>query len=1313
MGADYELSIELISPNAVERTTNIHITGNVAAIGIVAQRAISSELSAISEEDSAETILYKEANRYIDRWNQAEDELASLMHLEVTRPIPTVVTVGGVIDVTYLLDMPHGFEWKGVFVDASLRATSTVASHDSKVTSERQKTFMRLSALQGSILENKIFEDDFQVDSVSTAELLQLAATTQQEVVMIDKTNIASLLPTLSVDDNVREDISNSVNQGLIVRIPRIDITHQDWSGIGYIKENPSTGEAGYMLSGMIAGGMTTMMPEEWVEYRLVSTLKAPFTGEPSKGPAATIVKVLPTDRQSGIVGTQLGQQLMVLVQDRQGLPVEGAKVTFRVIAGGGNFGKNLLQQPQETLEVKTGKDGVARARFLLGTKTSDNPMYTKIDAQDEFVTQIGLNLVTATTGSIVIQQPFNLYGTPDAPFEIKKIYGDGAVGLANNPAGSLVAKVVDKYGNPISNQSIRMKTVGINPRYAGTALPPQPKPLEFYDRKTCTNPYPLYGDCASSPEVTVTTQYYGAIATAVFGDTVATRYSVEASVVNSGLLPTYFELYTSGFRAIDNYIPPGVYLRYLQPVNDSGQPINASRAGTPLKGPLSAEFVLMRDDVKLEGPTSCSSGEGSCWNLVTTGKVITEKITNGTVNFSATAGGGTAGATENLHNGKYRAPYTTGPSPSVNLVEAGGTATITVPKVLYNPMVTGTVIPSFGADYSGSTKPLAIKEYRDTSLQCSNGTCKLPEASITLKGGQQVIFYAAEPMQQATGSEQKATYTLFGVDVPVVIEPKVMFLNEKGYSYADTKIKYTILPPEYNASIVDLDIFKDGAWQGYLVGGASQGSDSATITAGSVLDVNSNYTVQAVLNRGSDVEITSSEIALPIGQFRMVADDDGITPMEGAVTDGAARLRLQLIAKHNREAFSNLIWRVYDSQLKNDPIANSNTVRGTLVDGSNNPTEALYVTFNADGIAEAVYRAPATFVRWGTSQESNDKDIPERQIQPTLDLTDSLLADGEMLPAIKLKRPPVVLVHGLWGNAKAWDEFEPKLNDRSQYSIARVDYSESGQVSSIVKHAAKLRTTINTKLTDLIREGFASSKIDIIAHSMGGLLTREFCKQQKERFNNDCNDVIRRFITIATPHRGSELADLLLVYRGPNTRDFFSTNQDCLRTLDSFERGSKIRVIGPYERSVEPHPLTPKDGAIDDLATGALPPQLPQGLTSKGRWKDYPALSQTLSAHTIVGLTGANADGYDIEIFGLWRYIISRCGFTRVAIFGAEAETNDRIVKQTSQIGGVIDQHSTKVYDTDHFSVRNSIKTIDRIRELIDEPRDSELFTK
>jgi len=151
MGEEYRLALELISPNGKEKIINPHITGNLSVIGIVAQKTY---LSLLGEgggegEKNAEQLLYEEAIRYIDRWNLAEDEIASLMKLTLTRPIPTIVTLGGVIDLTYLLDTPHGFQWKGVYVDADLKAIETVWNSEIGVQSEAERLFMQLSALQG------------------------------------------------------------------------------------------------------------------------------------------------------------------------------------------------------------------------------------------------------------------------------------------------------------------------------------------------------------------------------------------------------------------------------------------------------------------------------------------------------------------------------------------------------------------------------------------------------------------------------------------------------------------------------------------------------------------------------------------------------------------------------------------------------------------------------------------------------------------------------------------------------------------------------------------------------------------------------------------------------------------------------------------------------------------------------------------------------------------------------------------------------------------------------------------------------------
>ena len=275
MGADYNLKMELISPNGAEKITTTHVAGNLSVIGITAQKTGSNESFTIAENDNAEEIFFKETQNYINRWNRAEDELASLMHLAKTRPLPTVITVGGVIDVTWLLDIPHGYEWKGVYVDANSRAIEIVEVYgDTPSADERQKTFMQLAALQGSVLEHRVFEDDLQVDSISTAKLFGIVNSNQSLIQTIDKTNSDALIPALSCDDAIKEDINNAANQGLTVKIPDQEMAFRDWTGIGYLKENPETKEAGYMLSGMIAGGMTAVSPDAWANQYLVYKLR-------------------------------------------------------------------------------------------------------------------------------------------------------------------------------------------------------------------------------------------------------------------------------------------------------------------------------------------------------------------------------------------------------------------------------------------------------------------------------------------------------------------------------------------------------------------------------------------------------------------------------------------------------------------------------------------------------------------------------------------------------------------------------------------------------------------------------------------------------------------------------------------------------------------------------------------------------------------------------------------------------------------------------------------------------------------------------
>jgi RHS repeat-associated protein len=846
MGADYTLTIGLIAPNGRQEVVSHQLIGNLASLGIVAQKVVPPAALPPEEKD-AEQLLHEAALAYIDRWNSAEEELAAFLKVAIVRPLPTVVTTGGVIDVSYLFDVPHGFDWKGLYIDAGFRRIETVTAPGQD---ERAREFMRLSALEGSILENRIFEDNFGVDSISTAKLLAMAP----PLLTLDAANVEALLPTLALAANVKADIGNAVQQGLRVTLPAGEIDYKNWSGSGYIKENPETGEAGYMLSGMIAGGMTA---EAWADGYLQDVLQSPYSAAPNRNPlaAASIARIPAVDRQNGVVGQPVAAPLAVLVLDVKGHPVAGASVTFTVLSGGGHFADAT------EIQVLTAVTGIARVSPVLGTRTAENPSFQSVHQEDAYSTQVGINHFTAAVagnqGVLSLTRPFELYARPDVPVGIVKLL-EGSANLPNNPAGSISLKVVDQYGNPVSNVPVTFVADPASSRSAASPLPAGYRNIEFYRGSDCQNGYPLYGECATQSSLTLMTGHFGASVNTILGNTVDTRYAVAAQA--PALPSQIFTLYSTGTLDSSGYLPPLLFINSLGVVNERGEAINAVKAGEVLPVPLTASLYLTYSDYALEGPQTCTAYEAGvsrqypCWSLSGSGVVQTRRITDGEVTFTPLFGNAQVAAPQRV-DGKYQAALTTGTLPSFNLVAAAGEATVTVPEVVANSAGT----PRVGG-YPSAT---------------------LPMRSVTLRSGESALFenpggelrrqYVVNPEGLAERISQKTYFGAFGVDVPTTVTPPVIVLGAGGATRDDAVIRYRILPTgeiPYAASSAQIDLFAIDAsgvesWAGYLLGDATQGEGSSVVIFGSRFDAEKNYSIQTVLNRGSGVEIRGEKLPL------------------------------------------------------------------------------------------------------------------------------------------------------------------------------------------------------------------------------------------------------------------------------------------------------------------------------------------------------------------------------------------------------------------------------------------------------------------
>ncbi len=112
--------------------------------------------------------------------------------------------------------------------------------------------------------------------------------------------------------------------------------------------------------------------------------------------------------------------------------------------------------------------------------------------------------------------------------------------------------------------------------------------------------------------------------------------------------------------------------------------------------------------------------------------------------------------------------------------------------------------------------------------------------------------------------------------------------------------------------------------------------------------------------------------------------------------------------------------------------------------------------------------------------------------------------------PAIDPRRPLVLLIHGLDSDSDMWGSLVDLLA-RDGRQVATFDYPSDGPIA---EDTARLAAA----LTDLHRS-YPTLRVDIIAHSMGGLVARDYIEGPHYRGGVD------RLMMLGTPNTGSRWA--------------------------------------------------------------------------------------------------------------------------------------------------------------------------------------------
>jgi RHS repeat-associated protein len=556
LGVRYTLKIQLITPGGVQGIENRVVAGALTAIGLGGRVATGAETGS----EKAAQILAQQARRYLEGWNASDDELAALLRVVPVRPSVSLCLVASVVDVQYAGGdplYPLTFTWKGVSIDADRRSSAPVGIEST----DNERPFLLLSGLQGSTLEDRVFQDPagLGVESVSTNKVLALAKGHGQTLYDVDAATVDAILPLLPFDPQVLAEIEDAARRGRVVRVPAGLVTHRAWTGVGYRVLDESTGQAAYQLQGGYSGGVTAVSAIE-----IPAALRDPLIQQdetPDLAPQDRLVALIDpfrsADFQMGTVKMALPKPLKVVVRNKEGIPVPGANVFFTA-TGGGEFVDPATGRPAGgSIMLRSDDRGLASVSLVLGSSTREIPRFITLDG-DEFATQVGLNLVDVSVGTVSLRQPLTAFAFPDYRLETGQAHEPvnwlvriGLIGTSStNGAGTnlyvsdrLGASVTDQYGNPISNKPIRFAYLShdLEEPAAGwvrmrdrTDTPGKVLRPDDFDRCFAQGGGSLvYGRCAGEAvEVVVKSNRFGAFAYPILGDSPYSRYTFTIGTV-------------------------------------------------------------------------------------------------------------------------------------------------------------------------------------------------------------------------------------------------------------------------------------------------------------------------------------------------------------------------------------------------------------------------------------------------------------------------------------------------------------------------------------------------------------------------------------------------------------------------------------------------------------------------------------------------------------------------------------------------------------------------------------------------------------
>lgn len=398
---------------------------------------------------------------------------------------------------------------------------------------------------------------------------------------------------------------------------------------------------------------------------------------------------------------------------------------------------------------------------------------------------------------------------------------------------------------------------------------------------------------------------------------------------------------------------------------------------------------------------------------------------------------------------------------------------------------------------------------------------------------------------------------------------------------------------------------------------------------------------------------------------------------VQGVDADGATELVLRIPAASVGEQFTLTVLNDSGQQSQSSAEDGGLGAIGSTGFGASQLTVTAVRT-RIGPIAFAIYGSPVDFPR----PEGQDVSASQRAVSIQSAALDTGMTSTTSLSIV---RPPVVLVHGLWGSAQSWSNFTPFTTD-PRFFIGKADYSRviGGQIKSYTPsypswatsslatspasslgfayNAPAVLKQINGFITQFksgknpANVAVAAIQADIIAHSMGGDITRTLPSLTTFYSPGTFTlGTVHKLITIATPHWGSPLAIQLL-----------NDNNECVRGVLALS-GSPSFTSVTFKNGMT------VNGAVNDLQGDGFGGSLSTALLSLQNPVVHPlhaALIQGLESQSQLDGLDSSGVAISIRILCFGDYLadhLTSSGWP--AVFGQDS---DSIVPALSEVAGL-----------------------------------------